>query len=142
MTVARPWRLVLGAVAVVGIAVLVVLVILNRGPLAFDRVTETRYEPQAVRLLGEGGDPLVIMVGVTWPKEGYCSGQFSVLATETASEVRIGTVVSRERRGLGGCAGLGTVDGLAWAELRLASALDGRVAIRASDGQVLPEHMR
>jgi hypothetical protein len=44
--------------------------------------------------LGEGGDPLVVMIGVTWTKNGYCSGQFKVQATETATEVRVGTVLS------------------------------------------------
>jgi len=120
------------------VAAIACVALLVAGLLWPDRVEETRHQPEAVRLLGEGGDPLVIMIGVTWSQEGYCSGQFSVQATETASEVRVGTVVSRESRGGGGCAGLGTLNGMAWTDLRLASPLDRRVVVRASDGQRLP----
>jgi hypothetical protein len=77
------------------------------------------------------------MVGVLWSKDGYCSGQFTVDGTETATEIRVGTVVSREHSG-GTCSGLGTMDNMAWAELRLASPLGDRVVVRDSDGARLP----
>jgi hypothetical protein len=107
------------------------------GPLSRLRMTETQLQPQAVHLLGAPGDPLIAMVGVTWTKEGYCSGQFRVQATESLTEVRIGAVTSREYR-YGTCAGLGTVDNIAWAELRLTSPPGQRVFVRASDGVRLP----
>lgn len=97
-----------------------------------------RRAPQAVHLLGEGGDPDVVMVGVRYAKDGYCSGQFTVRATETVTEVRIDDVVNREMRFGGACAGLGTADGMAWAELRLAAPLGQRRAVRAADGVELP----
>src|SRR5262245_20021238 len=107
------------------------------GMTACVRVTETQLEPQAVLLLGEHGDPLVIMIGVTWTKDGWCSGQFTVTATETATEVHVGTVTSREYKG-GACAGLGTLNNMAWADVHLASPLGDRVVIRDSDGAHLP----
>jgi hypothetical protein len=107
------------------------------GVTACDRVTETQLEPQAVRLLGEAGDPLVILIGVTWTREGWCSGQFTVTATETPTEVHVGNVISREREG-GFCAGLGTADNMAWATVSLTSPLGDRPVIRDSDGARLP----
>ena len=100
---------------------------------------ETVFQPNAMKLLGEGGDPRVILVGVTWTDDGYCPGEFHVSATETASEVKVGMVVRRTVLfGAGPCAGVGTVDNTAWAELRLASPLGSRIVIRESDGVVLP----
>jgi hypothetical protein len=107
------------------------------GPFAGLQVTETQLQPQAVHLLGDGGDPLVVMVGVTWTKDGYCSGQFTVQATESATEIRIGAVTSREYR-YGSCAGLGTEANMAWAPLRLTSPPGQRAFVRASDGAHLP----
>lgn len=107
------------------------------GPLDRPAVTETRLEPQRVSVLGQGGDPLVLMVGVTWTEEGYCDGQFEVHATESATEVRIGTVVSREEPGML-CAGLGTAGNTAWTSVYLAAPLGERQAVRESDGFVLP----
>ena len=88
-------------------------------------------------MLAPPGDPLVLAVAVQWTKEGYCAGQFEVEATETATEVRVGTVTSREREGML-CAGLGTVDNLAWVDIHLAAPLGTRSAVRASDGATLP----
>lgn len=90
-----------------------------------------------VVLLGEGGDPLIVNVMVRWPQGGYCSGQFRVAATETPTQVHVGSVESRVNRGNGGCAELGTVDGTAWVPLQLSSPLGERRVIRASDGAVL-----
>ena len=86
---------------------------------------------------GEGGDPLVIMIGVKWTKDGWCSGQFTVQATETPTEVHVGHVTSREHS-KGMCAGLGTADNTAWAYVQLAAPLGDRVVIRDSDGAPLP----
>jgi hypothetical protein len=107
------------------------------GPFA-DHVTVTQLKPQSYSTLGEGGDPLVLVISVTWTKDGYCSGQFTVEATETRTEVRVGSVVSREHS-KGDCAGLGTVDNTASAALHLASPLGDRAVIRDSDGARLPE---
>jgi hypothetical protein len=131
MRSARLLRLVAVSALVAGVAAC------DAGPFAVDRVTETRLQPQAAMLLGEGGDPLVVMIGVPWSKDGYCSGQFTVSGTETATEVRVGTVVSIEHS-TGGCAGLGTADHTAWAPLRLTSPLGDRVIVRDSDGARLP----
>ncbi len=129
------WRLLLTHVAVA--CVMLAVTACDLGALAPDHVTVTRLEPQSVRLPGEGGDPLVILIGVTWTKEGWCSGQFTVEATETPTEVRVGYVTSREHS-KGWCAGLGTADSTAWADVQLVSPLGDRVVIRDSDGARLP----
>jgi hypothetical protein len=100
-------------------------------------VSVKRVAPEAFATPGESADPLVIAVLFHWPDDGFCSGQFSVSATETAEEVRVSDVTSREYRGGGGCAGLGTVSGMAGAELTLAAPLGTRKLVRASDGTVL-----
>ena len=99
-------------------------------------VSVKNLAPDAYAIPGEGVDPLVIAVLFHWPEDGFCSGQFSVSATETAEEVRVSDVTSREYRG-GSCAGLGTVNGTAGAELTLAAPLGTRKVVRASDGTVL-----
>jgi len=106
------------------------------GPFS-DRVTVTELAPERVRLLGDGGDPLVILIGAHWTKPGYCSGQFTVQATETATQVRVDNVISREHS-KGGCAGLGTADETAWADVRLTAPLGDRPVVRTSDGAHLP----
>lgn len=106
-----------------------------------DRMTVTELQPQRVRLLGEHGDPLVILIGVHWTKAGYCSGQFSVKATETATQVRVENVISREdSKGI--CAGIGTADETAWADVILAAPLGDRPVVRTSDGARLPVDIR
>ncbi|GAB1688290.1 hypothetical protein [Krasilnikovia sp. M28-CT-15] len=107
------------------------------GPLARLAVTETRLEPQVVTLLNPPGDPLAVLVGVPWTKEGYCVGQFEVEATETPTEVTVGAVVSREDP-TGPCAGVGTVDNLAWVDFQLVAPLGSRAVVRSSDGAALP----
>ena len=125
-------------VAVPVVLVLVVAGCLGAGPLSAIGVDERRVEPRSVALLGQGGDPLVVMVRFPWPGDGFCSGQFHVEATESATQVRVGTVVSRVTRWGGTCAGLGTVDGMAAAELRLSTPLGLREVVRARDGARLP----
>lgn len=132
----RTRRWLVAALACAGLGT-VAVGFLGFGPLDRRAVTETRLEPQRVSVLGQGGDPLVLMVGVTWTEEGYCDGQFEVHATETATEVRIGTVVSREKPGML-CPGLGTADNTAWTSVYLAAPLGERQAVRESDGFVLP----
>lgn len=100
---------------------------------------QLRHRPVAVRQLGEGGDPLVIMIGIEWAHDGWCSGQLSVTATETPAEVRVDDVVDRPPHGDGGCAGLGTINSRAWVDLTLSAPLGTRAVVRASDGVVLPE---
>lgn len=97
----------------------------------------THLEPQSVVLLGEGGDPLWVNVMVRWPQDGYCSGQFTAAASETPTQVHVGSVESRVYRGNGSCPGLATVDGTASVPLQLSSPLGERRMIRASDGAVL-----
>ena len=49
----------------------------------------------------------MVDVVVRWPQDGYCWGQFRVAATETPTQVRVGSVESGVYRGNGGCAGSG-----------------------------------
>jgi hypothetical protein len=109
----------------------------GRGPLSSLGLTQSELQPRAVRPLGENGDSLVILIGVRWTKDGWCSGQFTVRATETPSEIRVSNVTSREYH-YGDCAGLGTADNMAWAEVRLAMPLGNRAVVRNSDGTRLP----
>lgn len=129
-------RKLLAAVVVVGVLATCAVLAYRQGMFG-PRLIETRHQPQVVRLLGEGGDPLVISVGVTWPDDGYCSGQLTASATETATEVRLHEVVSREYVG-GSCAGIGTSDGMAWDSLQLAEPLGERAVVRDGDGARLP----
>jgi hypothetical protein len=135
----RTWRVLVGAAVIIAIAAggLAVAGHYGTGPLATRLgVSVTEATPQAAARLGEGGDPLVIAILFPWPGDGYCSGQFSVSATETEEEVRVSDVISREYRG-GSCAGLGTVGGMAGADLTLAAPLGQRKVVRASDGVTL-----
>lgn len=131
------WIVTAVAVVICGVLWLVAEGYRGRGPLAALGVTVSEHPPVAVRLLGEGADPLVIMIGVRWTTDGYCGGQFTVQATQTQTEVRVGTVTSREYH-YGMCPGLGTVDGMAWAHLELTSPLGDRPVVRDSDGTRLP----
>jgi hypothetical protein len=133
----RRIRLVVAAAVALGIAAAVFLGSLQ---LARSLAIEESLQPQAVQLPGEGGNPLVVWVGVTWTKDGYCPVEFNVRATETATEVRVGMVVRRRLVfDTAPCADVGTIDKTAWATLILASPLGRRVVIRDSDGVVLPD---
>jgi len=109
----------------------------GQGPLAALGVTVSEHTPVTVRLVSGGNDPLVILIGVRWTEAGWCLGQVTVAATEAPTEVRVGTVTSREYH-YGMCPGLGTVDGMAWAYRRLTSPLADRAVVRDSDGARLP----
>jgi hypothetical protein len=74
---------------------------------------------------------------VHWTNAGYCEGQFTVKATETASQVRVDDVISREHSN-SSCAGFGTDDETVWVDLTLAAPLGDRELVRASDGARLP----
>jgi hypothetical protein len=109
------------------------------GTLLYQRsgVTETSLQPQAVRLLPAGNDPRSVTVGVMWLKDGWCVGEFRAQATETASEVRLGSVIDRQYSHAA-CAGVGTVHNMAWADLTLKAPLGNRLVVRSSDGVTLP----
>jgi len=113
------------------------------GPLASKlEVSVSEVTPVAFAEPRPGGDPLVISVLIPWSEDGYCSGQFTVSAIQTDQEVRVSPVTSRVLRGVAGCAGLGTVKGMATAELTLEYPLGQRRVIRASDGTPLPRDTR
>jgi hypothetical protein len=135
MHLTRRWLVILTTSAVV-VAVLVA-VYPSVAQLARGRLTESSLEPRAVMLLPEGNDPRVVMVGVTWSESGWCVGQFHVTSTETTTDVRVGTVVSRLYEN-DVCAGVGTVNNMAWADLTLKAPLGSRVVVRTSDDVVLP----
>ncbi len=73
-------------------------------------------ERRPVAVLDIDADPLTVDVVVHWEQSGWCPGGWEVSATETATEVRVSTVTTRDYPG-GECAGLGTSNGLAWAYL-------------------------
>lgn len=96
--------------------------------------------PTSVALLGEGGDPNVVMVVFPWAERDFCPGQFKVTAAETPTLVTVSQVSNREPsiRLVGGCAGVGSDGVSASVELRLAGPLGDREVVRAVDGQQLP----
>ncbi|WP_328476078.1 hypothetical protein OHA21_20980 [Actinoplanes sp. NBC_00393] len=122
----------LAALAVTGLG-LVAAAHHGVGPL----VPEQELRPEKAALLGEGGDPLVLMVGVPWSEDGYCDGQFTARAIETATEVRVGAVISRVFPGQF-CDGLGTIDDTAWVGVHLAAPVGNRTVVRADDNSTLP----
>ena len=109
------------------------------GVLLYERsgVTATSLQPQPVRLLPPGNDPRGVRVGVTWLKDGWCVGEFQAQATETATEVRLGSVIDRQSPH-GICAGVGTANNMAWTDLTLKAPLGNRLVVRSSDGVTLP----
>lgn len=107
------------------------------GPLAPRLgVVVTRAVPESVMGPGSAGDPLTVTILFPWPHDGFCSGQFTVSATETDRVVRVSDVTSREVR-RGSCAGLGTTDGTAGVGLTLDRPLGERVVVREGDGVAL-----
>ena len=122
------------ALLIIGVPAAIVV-----GVLLYQRsgVTETSLQPQAVRLLPPGNDPRGVRVGVTWLKDGWCVGEFQAQATETATEVRLGSVIDRQSPH-GICAGVGTANNMAWTDLTLKAPLGNRLVVRSSDGVVLP----
>jgi len=132
----RPWlsprgRLLAAAVGVLAVAAGAVGIYqkIHLPPVV---VTERAIRPELVSLQ-DGGT----RIGFTWRGGGYCAGQFKVTATETATEVTVGDVISREYS-RGACAGLGTTDSIAWVPLTLAGPLGSRSVVRQSDGVALP----
>jgi hypothetical protein len=137
MTVVRRWVIPVAAVAAVVMLGVVAFGYYGYGPLGQLNLTESEHDPVAVSFPGEGADANVMLVGIAWTKDGYCSGQFTAAVTETPTEVRVGRVLSREYRN-GTCAGLGTENNTAWVDVVLSAPLGGRRVIRASDGTPLP----
>lgn len=102
----RRIRSVLVAAVLIPVAVvLVCLGSLGLGPLW--AIGATGIEPESVALLGQSGDPQVIVIGFPWNKDGFCTSTFHVDVSETATEIRVGTVHA-QRWQIGACAGLGT----------------------------------
>lgn len=130
----RRRAIIASAAAAVGVLALVSYEAIQREGA---QVSEEMLEPEAVQLLPQGNDPHVVMIGVTWMQQGWCLGQFHTKSTETTNEVIVGTVSARmDQNGI--CAGVGTVNNMAWAELHLKAPLGDRRVIRASDHAVLP----
>lgn len=137
----------IGAVlcAALALSVLSVLVVLGwqtRGPLA-ERLGYERAEltPEFVSPITSSGDTRVVMVVFPWAEEGSCSGQFTASATEDATRVVVSQVVSRMARN-GICAGLGTSQGHAAAEVTLQAPLGNRTVVREVDGRELESRTR
>ncbi len=126
----RAVGLVVAVVAVVAIGAALLLTGILKPNLHRD------LTPTSVAELGEGGDPLTLVVLFPWPEEGFCSGQFRVTAQETSSTVTISQVhdtdplFSLHRD----CGGIGVRDGLASAEVTLQAPLGDRPVGRAVDG--------
>ena len=134
---ARRFIAVLGAAVLAAAGVLAFAGYEGIGPLVPRLgVIVTQVAPEAVMGLGPAGDPLTVMISFGWPGDGFCSGQFTVSATETDQEVRVSDVTSREYR-RGSCAGIGTKDGMAAVGLTLDRPVGDRRVVRARDGMPL-----
>ena len=134
---AKRFIAVLGAAVLAAVGVLAFAGYEGIGPLVSRLgVIITRVAPEAVMGLGPAGDPLTVTILFPWPDEGFCSGQFTVSATETDQEVRVGDVTSREYR-RGSCAGMGAKDGMAGVGLTLDRPVRDRLVVRVSDGMAL-----
>lgn len=130
------------AAVVVGVVGLTGLVgvLLGRagvGPLR-DEPARVSLAPVGVQLLGEGGDPAVVMVVFPWGRDGICVGQVAVTASETASTVSVDQVTGFAEPPGRDCAGVGTDGRSAAVELRLASPLGDRAVTRRVDGAAVP----
>jgi hypothetical protein len=105
------------------------------------RVTERPFEPQALDPVDPSGDPRAVLIGFIWPEDGYCTGQFHAKATETSTQVRVGTVISRLDSSLA-CAGIGSKPGdMVWVPLILSSTIGSRAVVRDDDGLALPVYV-
>jgi hypothetical protein len=136
MTATRGWLIVCTAAAI-AIAAPASASCVSPQP-APGQETVQSFQPQAVDPLAEGTDPRAVMVGFTWPEAGFCTGQFSVKATETTNQVRIGTVISSLNSN-DNCAGIGGAPGeTVWVAVTLRAPLGLRAVVRDSDGAVLP----
>jgi hypothetical protein len=120
------------AVAVLGYGIACCFGLVN---VPFGPLIVKRMDPEWI-FFPEGGDPLVVRVGFTWPEDGQCLGQFRVSFDESATRIRVGTVVSRQV--FGPCAGVGTLNNKAWTDLRLSSPPGDRTFVRDRDGARLP----
>jgi hypothetical protein len=115
--------------AIAAVAALVYIGVSNNS------VSETVLQPRAV-LQDAFADPRIVEIGVDWTQEGWCLGEFYVQASETPSEVKVNTVTDRLSANAN-CAGVGSVNNMAWADLQLAAPLGTRPVVRR-DGTALP----
>ncbi len=122
------------------LAVAAGLLVVLAAPAAYrlyqvERVVENPVEAVAV---GRTPDPTVVVIFIRWTEPGWCFGEFVAVASETPTQVRLDRVVDRSGGGSVGCAGVGTVNNLASADLRLKTPLGQRSVMRGSDGYLLP----
>lgn len=128
-------RVLLGAA--IALAVAAVGSVLYLRPGSTNTVKEQSIPPLFVTPVGADGDLMNVEVGFPWQEQGFCVGQFRVKATESASQVRVGDVVSRIDTG-GACAGIGTNGRWATAPLALRAPIGDRQVVRDKDGTPLP----
>ena len=83
-------------------------------------------------------DPRVIALAIPWNQSGWCVGEFGARIKESSDEVRV-SVVDRAQRGGGACAGVGTLNHLAYAYGTLKQPVGNRSVVRDSDGRALPD---
>jgi hypothetical protein len=119
----------------VGLAVAAATVLVYAGVSHYNALTETTLEPRAV-MQDPGVDPRLVEVGVTWTQEGWCVGEFHAKSSVSSSEVKVEAVIDRVSAH-SNCAGVGTVNQMAWADLQLEAPLGTRPVVRA-DGTTLP----
>jgi hypothetical protein len=112
-------------------------VYLDRNQIWLGDVYEASISPEFVTPVGTNGDPLNVLVGFAYTETGYCAGQFHAKAKESATQIRVGAVISRTYSG-GNCAGLGSNGKTAVADLALDSPIGKRLVVRDSDGVALP----
>jgi hypothetical protein len=125
------------AVVLVGCAFLAAFGLEGRGPVGERLGYDNRVITPTFALMRGDGDPLAVSIGFPWSEQGYCSGQFTVRAVETADRVVVSQVRSR-RANNGLCAGLGTMGAVATVDLILRAPLGDRSVYRAEDGQAAP----
>ena len=135
--VVRRMIVVVSAVAGAAVLVLALLAWSGNGPFAAEP-RELTFMPLEVHTLGEAGDPLLVEVIFPWTNNEFCSGQFTVSARESGSEILVSQVKGFEVPPDVPCAGLGSDGRVAGAYLTLSAPLGDRVVTRAVDGAALP----
>ena len=100
-------------------------------------ISDVTLQALAVWLLPAGNDPKAVWVAVEWNESGWCVGQFRESTKETTTTVVFGPVISHLDPNLA-CAGVGTANNTAFAELTLREPLGDRTPVRGSDQAVLP----
>lgn len=125
----------------IGIAVVVVAsataAYLVRDRLFTGPISEQSIQPEFITPIGSDGSLVNVEVGFPWSEQGYCAGQFHVKASETSTEVSVGSIISRTYS-QGICAGIGSNGRWATAPLSLKSPIGKRSVVRKSNGAALP----